>query len=458
MKIKSLIEGKTTNTVPATKPRNFVAKNAIQTGAGAHKDKKKAVKQGDVKHKKKAIAEGAEFGSYYNEQLAQKVFDQNPNLSTSGRADELLNAGFVIAVQDLGRKRAQYEFSYNEDFPSDFVSSYSYLQRNSNGVEEALTPLNDVQKLQQDISELFKMRSGASLTWDMLEELGITKDKWENPEMLKLLLKRINSWAHNPQTENIDEDSENTPDAVTMDVPLLIRIMEYAREEANTDMDLHNVAENLINLSSSGKTLTMMNYESIIPSDDVKESAEYDDETGMAANQLQTIQRCARDMEATLVDGENLPEWVQSKISIAKENIVTVFDYVLSQHQNGDVEMEEGMYRRPGSPTAYDRDYASSVRGMEKHQSQAYQQDGGANDEGWDKEPYQAQEDKPRLLGYYFYDVPAGMENEAAIYGVKKTKNGKWAKAKYSTSGRSYGMQKDGADKAFGPGKWWAPK
>jgi len=38
--------------VPATKPRNFVAKNSKMGGAGQHKDKKKAVKQGDVKHKK----------------------------------------------------------------------------------------------------------------------------------------------------------------------------------------------------------------------------------------------------------------------------------------------------------------------------------------------------------------------------------------------------------------------
>lgn len=118
----------------------------------------------------------------------------------------------------------------------------------------------------------------------------------------------------------------------------------------------------------------------------------------------------------------------------------------------------EGHYRRPGSPTAYDRDYRSSVSGMGKHDSLAYQLDGGANDEGWDREPYQHHEDKPRLLGYYFYDVPAGMEGKAAIYGVKKTKNGKWAKAKYSTSGRSYALQKNGADAEFGPGKWWAPK
>ena len=52
MKIKDL--------VPANKPRNFVAKNAMKTtsGAGAHKDKKRADKQGDVKHKGKQFDEG----------------------------------------------------------------------------------------------------------------------------------------------------------------------------------------------------------------------------------------------------------------------------------------------------------------------------------------------------------------------------------------------------------------
>ena len=51
MKIKELLEA------TSAKPRNFVAKNARATtsGAGAHKDKKKAEKQGNVKHKKDLI-------------------------------------------------------------------------------------------------------------------------------------------------------------------------------------------------------------------------------------------------------------------------------------------------------------------------------------------------------------------------------------------------------------------
>jgi hypothetical protein len=50
--------------IPASKPRNFVAKNQKTAGAGAHKDKKKADKQGEVKHKQKQFEQGvAEAGS-----------------------------------------------------------------------------------------------------------------------------------------------------------------------------------------------------------------------------------------------------------------------------------------------------------------------------------------------------------------------------------------------------------
>jgi hypothetical protein len=58
----------------------------------------------------------------------------------------------------------------------------------------------------------------------------------------------------------------NPKDTITVDVPLFIRLLEYAREDAQTDMDLHDVAENIISLAASGKTLTMDDYSSIIGS------------------------------------------------------------------------------------------------------------------------------------------------------------------------------------------------
>lgn len=62
----------------------------------------------------------------------------------------------------------------------------------------------------------------------------------------------------------ITELETNKPDVIKVDVPLFIRLLEYAREDAKTDMDLHDVAENIIELSVSGDTLTMDDYNSII--------------------------------------------------------------------------------------------------------------------------------------------------------------------------------------------------
>ena len=60
----------------------------------------------------------------------------------------------------------------------------------------------------------------------------------------------------------VDEDF-NAQDVVSVDVPLLIRLLEYAREDAKTDMDLHDVTERLIALSQEGNTLTMQDYDTI---------------------------------------------------------------------------------------------------------------------------------------------------------------------------------------------------
>lgn len=52
-------------------------------------------------------------------------------------------------------------------------------------------------------------------------------------------------------------------DKVTMDVPLLIRMLEYAKEDAKDDVELHKISERLITLSQN-KTLTMDDYHKII--------------------------------------------------------------------------------------------------------------------------------------------------------------------------------------------------
>jgi hypothetical protein len=62
------------------------------------------------------------------------------------------------------------------------------------------------------------------------------------------------------------EKSSDLTDSVTLDIPLMIRLFEYAREDAKTDMDLHNVAEKLIALSKEHTVLSMAQYDAIVSS------------------------------------------------------------------------------------------------------------------------------------------------------------------------------------------------
>lgn len=75
------------------------------------------------------LFESAAFGSNYAEQLAQQVYDSNPELDATGQAEEVLDAGWDIAREQMGSKRAQSIFVYDEDFAGDFVSAYAYLQQ-----------------------------------------------------------------------------------------------------------------------------------------------------------------------------------------------------------------------------------------------------------------------------------------------------------------------------------------
>jgi len=62
---------------------------------------------------------------------------------------------------------------------------------------------------------------------------------------------------------------------------------------------------------------------------------EYDDEAGMAQTNLHTIARAAQGLLDTIDDKENLPEWVQEKIAKVEGMMVTAWDYLRSQEEQG---------------------------------------------------------------------------------------------------------------------------
>jgi hypothetical protein len=72
---------------------------------------------------------------------------------------------------------------------------------------------------------------------------------------------------------DVEEMGEENPiDAITMDVPLFIRMLEFAREDASTDMDLHDLAEKAIAMSAEGEVLSMDNYEDLVGAETSEEN------------------------------------------------------------------------------------------------------------------------------------------------------------------------------------------
>ncbi len=71
-----------------------------------------------------------------------------------------------------------------------------------------------------------------------------------------------------------------------------------------------------------------------------KGNPEYDDEAGMADNNLETLRRAVEGIDELINAGDNLPEWCQEKIAVAKGMLVGVWDYMKSEQDRDEVTEE----------------------------------------------------------------------------------------------------------------------
>jgi hypothetical protein len=75
---------------------------------------------------------------------------------------------------------------------------------------------------------------------------------------------------------------------------------------------------------------------------DPKDDGEYNDEGGMALQQLKTAQGAINDLMQVIQADDNLPEWVQNKLTKAVDYMDSVRDYLTSlQEELTDAEKKE---------------------------------------------------------------------------------------------------------------------
>lgn len=151
-----------------------------------------------------------------------------------------INPEFVSKDTKISHAKS-HEFSkwkrdHMFDDPADTVSS---VQR-------------DKMKAQREEVEVAEMKT-LSLTPVQTRQKALSRSE-----------KLTNVIKHN----GLHKEETDKEDTITFDIPLLIRMLEYAKEDAKTDMDLHKVTEKLINIRNKG-TLTMADYDFVVS---IKES------------------------------------------------------------------------------------------------------------------------------------------------------------------------------------------
>jgi hypothetical protein len=108
------------------------------------------------------VDEADDSGSNYAEKLAQYVYNVRPALNSE---DDVLNIGYKVAVQDLASQtRAVSLFSRDQDFPSDFVSAYRFLQKRRGMVEGE-------QRVDSLVTDALKIVRGSDFQVDAVKAL-----------------------------------------------------------------------------------------------------------------------------------------------------------------------------------------------------------------------------------------------------------------------------------------------
>ncbi len=178
-------------------------------------------------------------------------------------------------------------------------------------------------KREMDKSEQSRNRMPAVSTFEQQDvSEGPAFDKWANEraasQLHKLIAPEIKGKIQNIVSRLSDEygmwdhkAQTFTPDGLEHLKSILKfndRYIKYALSLNNRDFEAEGVAEEL--------------------------NPEYDDEAGMADNNLETLERAIQGIDEIIQPGDNLPEWCQEKIAVAKSMLVAVWDYMKSEESD----------------------------------------------------------------------------------------------------------------------------
>jgi hypothetical protein len=233
-----------------------------------------------------------EFGMDYDQlgpNEKEWVRDEVSNMNESKK-----ETGVDMAKKRLDQLGVKYEMS-----KTDKVRPFKVIYK----------PINKSDKFYdefEDIVDLFNLKGFVKTSMNESKEESLYKnwDQFEKPSKIKVYLNNGKTLEITPlklkggkrvydailqafiddrfditnkviqgMTNNLSEaKEEDAVDTITMDIPLFLRMLEYSREDAKKDLDLHDVTEKANKLGKERGILSMEDYEEIVgAAEEIKE-------------------------------------------------------------------------------------------------------------------------------------------------------------------------------------------
>ena len=259
----------------------------------------------------------------------QKLLNRSSDAFHKGDLDTMKKAHSLAMKQD-SRTRAKYPDEDRKRIMSGATQDYADREKKlgPGKVRDSVEYSEDTNVIDEGIMDFMSgtpAKPKSKLTLSAMREISRREDLKKN--MNKVVRGQDEPQSASYRTVRSEEKKDDAP----FDGPYKSNFkkpnnpnrtgMDSARALAQRSMDQANKKEPVQDLVRARK----------VNMGEAKDEQEYGYEGDMALNQLATLIRCADMIKELLKPDTDMPEWVQSKITLATDYIQTAADYMYSE-------------------------------------------------------------------------------------------------------------------------------
>jgi len=174
-----------------------------------------------------------------------------------------------MAKKQLDALGVKYEMSDNKFRP--FKAIYKPINKSDrwyDKFDEIVDLFNLASAVKQSMNEApqtkYSVKPGKKGFSVIKTSTGSEITSFDTEEKAKQHTEKLNKMKFIPKEKFNEAKEEDAVDTITMDIPLFLRMLEYSREDAAQDVDLHDVTEKANTLGKERGILSMEDYNEIV--------------------------------------------------------------------------------------------------------------------------------------------------------------------------------------------------